>query len=270
MNRRNILRFVVPSVWTLVTLGAGPVLAQAATARLPLSTAINRAGRMRAMSQRMSKAYVQASLQVLPERAHGIMLDTQRLIAQGMGELTGGSPPPAVQPLLQALHQDWQALLRLAAAPVRPSAVAEVVRTADVMLESADQVTRAYQSLSAQGAARVVNVAGRQRMLSQRAARAYFLLVSGHAQPSIRQQMDVARKEFSEGLAFLQASPVSTDSIRNELELARGQWLFFDMALQKQPGSDSLQTIATTSERMYEVMDSLTGLYDSVVRELFT
>jgi len=46
-------------------------------------------------------------------------------------------------------------------------------------------------------------------------------------------------------------------------------WVFFDQALQKPPGTESLQTIATTSERVYEVMDNLTSLYDSAVRELF-
>jgi len=85
----------------------------------------------------------------------------------------------------------------------------------------------------------------------------------------MRKQLDTARKDIADGLTFLQGSAVSTASIRNELELAKGQWVFFDQALQKPPGTESLQTIATTSERVYEVMDNLTSLYDSAVRELF-
>jgi hypothetical protein len=46
-----------------------PLLAQG---RPALSTAINRAGRMRALSQRMSKAYAQGALGVMPERAQPI------------------------------------------------------------------------------------------------------------------------------------------------------------------------------------------------------
>ncbi len=95
------------------------------------------------------------------------------------------------------------------------------------------------------------------------------ILFAGQAQPDMRKQLDAARKDFADGLTFLQASAVSTASIRNELELAKGQWVFFDQALQKPPGTESLQTIATTSERVYEVMDNLTSLYDSAVRELF-
>ena len=256
MKRRTAICFAIPSAWALLSLSSLPALAQSGS-RLPLGAAINRAGKMRAMSQRVSKAYVQASL------------NTRSMVTQGLGELSAGSPPADVQPLLHTLTKQSEALFSLMAGPVRADGVADVVRSADAMLEAAEQVTRAYEKSSTQNSARVVNVAGRQRMLSQRAARAYFMLANGQAQPDIRKQLDVARKDFADGLTFLQASAVSTASIRNELELAKGQWVFFDQALQKPPGTESLQTIATTSERVYEVMDNLTSLYDSAVRELF-
>lgn len=268
MKRRTAICFAIPSAWALLSLSSLPALGQTGT-RLPLGTAINRAGKMRAMSQRVSKAYVQASLNILPERARDIMLTTRTMVTQGLGELSAGSPPADVQPLLHTLTKQSEALFSLMAGPVRADGVADVVRSADAMLEAAEQVTRAYEKSSTQNSARVVNVAGRQRMLSQRAARAYFMLANGQAQPDMRKQLDVARKDFADGLTFLQASAVSTASIRNELELAKGQWVFFDQALQKPPGTESLQTIATTSERVYEVMDNLTSLYDSAVRELF-
>lgn len=268
MNRRIAISFAIPSAWALASLGALPALAQTST-NLPVSTAINRAGKMRAMSQRMSKAYVQATLNVLPERARDTMLVTQTIVTQGLKELSAGSPPADVLPLLNTLTRQGDALFSLTAGPVRSEAVADVVRHADAMLEDAERLTRAYEKSSTHQSARLVNAAGRQRMLSQRAARAYFMLASGKPQPDVRQQLDAARKGFAEGLDYLQASAVSTAHIRQELELAKGQWLFFEAALKRPAGPDSLHTIATTSERMYEVMDNLTGLYDTVVRDLF-
>lgn len=142
------------------------------------------------------------------------------MVTQGLGELSAGSPPADVQPLLHTTKQS-EALFSLMAGPVRADGVADVVRSADAMPEAAEQVTRAYEKSSTQNSARVVNVAGRQRMLSQRAARAYFMLANGQAQPDIRKQLDAARKDFADGLTFLQGSAVSTASIRNELELAK-------------------------------------------------
>ncbi|HZN48177.1 MAG TPA: type IV pili methyl-accepting chemotaxis transducer N-terminal domain-containing protein [Ramlibacter sp.] len=240
--------------------------AQPPATTLPLSQAINRAGKMRALSQRLSKAYVQGSLGVLPERARDILAASRQLMSSILAELGAAPLAPETRRLLQALEKDCQGLLENVALPRKD--VLEVARSADVVLESADRLTKAFEAQSIGGNARIVNVAGRQRMLAQRAARAYFLSAAGHDTQAVRAQLAGARSEIAQGLAGLQAAPISTPAIRNELELARSQWLFYEAALAKAASPDALQTVATTSERVYEVMDNLTSLYDSALRDL--
>ena len=74
--------------------------------------------------------------------------------------------------------------------------------------------------------------------------------------------------EFKQAMVILAAAPLSTQGIRNELGLGESQWLFFDAALQRKPDARGLEAVATTSERLLEVMDKLTGLYDSALQEL--
>uniref|UniRef100_UPI00273830E3 hypothetical protein n=1 Tax=Stenotrophomonas sp. YIM B06876 TaxID=3060211 RepID=UPI00273830E3 len=69
-------------------------------------------------------------------------------------------------------------------------------------------------------------------------------------------------------LVILAAAPISTAGIRNELALGESQWVFFDAALQRKPDARGLEAVATTSERLLEVMDKLTGLYDAALREV--
>ena len=235
---------------------------------LPLSVAINRSGKLRALSQRGSKAYVQATLGVLSDRAREILLATQRLATSTADELASSSPQPEIRTLVATVQHDVTALGEYVEAGPRKDGVVEMARAADSLLESADRLTRAYEGLSQQGSAKIVNTAGRQRMVSQRAARAFFLVAAGHDSPAVRKQLDVARAEFVQGLAALQAAPISTPSIRNELDLAKSQWLFYDAALGKPANPDSLQAVATTSERIFEVMDNLTSMYDSALRDL--
>jgi hypothetical protein len=245
---------------------ASAVMASAPGKTIPLSQAINRSGKMRALSQRLSKAYVQVALGVLPDRARDIQTSSQQLLMTSLNELGGSAVNNDVRKLLQNLDKDVQGLIDVSGGPRKDTL--EVARSADTVLEGADKLTKAFEQQSQQGNARIVNVAGRQRMLSQRAARAYFLMAAGHDTPAIRTQMANARNEFSQGLASLQSAAISTPAIRNELELARTQWLFYENSLSKAANPDSLQTVATTSERVFEVMDNLTSLYDAALRDL--
>ncbi len=44
--------------------------------------------------------------------------------------------------------------------------------------------------------------------------------------------------------------------------------MFFDAALKRAPDMRGLEDVATTSERLLEVMDELTGLYEAALRDV--
>ena len=255
--------------WLQVAAAAclAPTLHAARAQPLALSTAINRTARFRALSQRIAKAYCQIHLNVLPEQSRAVLASARKLVHSGFADLaqTQWSPELSAQLLqVQALAQGLEALLVL---PPSKESVAAVALQADKMLLSADTATQSLEKLSKTNTARLVNMAGRQRMLSQRMAKNYSLVAAGLSTPKMADQMISDAVEFKQALAILSAAPVTSPSIRSELALGESQWVFFDAALQRQPDVRGLQAVATTSERLLEVMDKVTGLYDVALKE---
>ena len=268
-QRRVALQWVAAGV----LLPTWATWATGAQAQMGLSGAINYAGWFRALSQRMAKAYCQQYLQVLPAAAVDVMGLARKMVQTGSGELARGMQsgqwPAEVGRQLAEVQKQFALLNQMTSAPATTTAlVAAASEQADRTLLIAQAVTEAIEKLAQAPSARLVNLAGRQRMLSQRLAKNYFLSAAKVDSKVVQVQLASDAADFRQALQTLKAAPVSTSSIRNELELADSQWLFFESALRRPADDAGLNAVATTSERLLGVMDKLTGLYDAALREV--
>ena len=245
-----------------------PALPSTALARMALATAINRTARFRAMSQRTAKLYGQLHLNVRPERAREALEQTRRQVRADLDELDRQAWPPEVARLLADVRRSAERLDGLTAQPAGKSGLQAVSAQADQMLTHANSATQALEHPAQAPTARLVNMAGRQRMLSQRLAKNYGLVAAGLDSRPLREQIAGDAEEFQRAMAQLAGAPLSTPAIRTTLELGQGQWVFFDMAIKRQPNAHGLEDVATTSERLLEVMDSLTALYEVALQDV--
>ena len=270
MSRRNIsvlLSFVFSLGFSVPALVAPNAAAAATVQQHPVAESadlINESGRLRMLTERMGKSYAQIALSVLPEKAHEQILQSQQRFEENLVLLRKSADSPELKSGLEAVATQYASYVKALAKPASKDNVAAAHRITESLVEAADKLTLAFQAQSAAPSAKIVNLAGRQRMLSQRMARLYFAAVLNNS----KIDADKATAEFRNALQILDTATLTSVEIKRELALVRNQWTFFELALQgKGDLNSSIRNVATTSERLLEVMDNLTGLYGRALKQ---
>ena len=248
----------------LAILLVAPVgMARAAIASL--NEAINKAGRMRMLSQRMTKAYCQFGQSILPEQSRRILDLSMKLYQEHLDDLKAYAPSADIQATYAELETIWRKYRQLLISAPNLNDARVIAQINEDALRVAHLGTTQLELLSTSSVGRLVNISGRQRMLSQRMAKFYMMRRWGIGGASLESEAQLAKREFLSALDALERAPENSAKIKGELELARTQWLFFDQALQQEKSGDKDAThaanVATTSERILEVMDRATNLY---------
>lgn len=262
MHRRTAITLLATS-----TLGLALPVAHAQV--VDLSDAINKAGRQRMLSQRMGKAWL-ALLQGIEKTNAQVVLDkSMALFDRQLVELKAFAPNADIQATYSALDAVWLDFKTalVGKTPSRDAAPALLQLDAKV-LALAHQGTQQYEAAQSKPVGKLVNVAGRQRMLSQRMAKFYLANALPVDAKFAVAEIAKARAEFTGAMQVLRNAPEATARIKEELTLADGQWVFFDAALQRlEAGAQhpkSMTEVFVASENLLSVMDRVTGLYAAV------
>lgn len=263
MQRRQLL--TATCVATFLGLNSLPTFAQVRD----LSEAINKAGQQRALSQRMSKAWLMLVLDVDKASAQRVLDKSLALFDRHLVELKGFAPNPALKATYSLMDASWGEMkaILVGTAPARAAAPTLLALDSKV-LALAQQGTEQYEAALNQPLGKLVNLAGRQRMLSQRMAKFYLAANLPVDAGRAAQEISLARSEFISAMTTLRNAPEATPRIKDEMKLADGQWLFFDTALKKMnQGTASNQAVSdvfVSSENLLSVIDNVTNLYASL------
>ena len=226
---------------------------------IDVAAALNKAGRQRMLSQRATKAWLMIGQGITPERGTAILTSSLTLFETQLAELKGFVPNDEVRQALGQLERDWQTCKAALAAVPRLENAAALYEANETVQATAHRLTLAYEKSAPRPAYRLVNIAGRQRMLSQRLAKMYLFRAWGvHAQAA-EMELNMARAEFASGMYQLSVSLYTTPEIKAALAELNREWEPYQQAL---TAARAAVPIMDMSERVLAAAERLVALYE--------
>ena len=228
--------------------------------------AVNRAGQLRMLSQRIVKFYALACSGVTVPDCDGMFDDSVAQVDSNLAILGHSLSKPTFGDLVGALADAWRKLKTALQPRAHTARLQDVDMLAEQLLKRAETLTANLEVAAFATALHPINVVGRQRMLTHRLAKE--ALIATLALPRATTEPSTTRQELVDGLAYLDRLPLQNADIAAELSATHHAWheLQRGLAAIDQPGGRTLVTRA--SEDLFGHFDRLTELIERGIHAL--
>ena len=232
--------------------------------------AVNRAGKLRMLSQRFVKASALRILDRGNAAAAAQLDDTTEQIDANIGVLVKSLSKPTFGDLLEAVATASTKVRQLAAPALAAGQLGALDAAAEELLSQAEQLTRHLETAGLVTTLHVINVAGRQRMLSQRHAKQALLGLVLDGDPARQARDELARTAatFEQALAHLRSIPLSTSEIRSLLDEAERVWAEVAVAARQASRPADAHALDAASETLLATFEELTDRYERSMQVL--
>jgi hypothetical protein len=254
MKKHNypLLLLVLMALWLAQPARAG---------KTDTATLINQAGLQRMLSQRIAKAYFFLGAKVRPDKARRQLATSLEQFEKNQKLLITKIQEKEIQDVLSFQSFAFTEFKALVTQPYNSENGALVLDLSETLLETSHDVVLKLEALSKRPKDRIVNLAGRQRMLSQRIAKFYIAYRLGFRDENSIYQLNQAVEEFQNTLKLLQEQKRNTREINSILEQVQKYWnlvkgFFLDIKRGGLP-----VTVFAATDKITELMDQATRLY---------
>jgi AmiR/NasT family two-component response regulator len=225
---------------------------------------LNRSGQLRMLSQRIVKLQALLAAGCDVERSSALLQDSIERVEDTLKQLEQQVSRATFGDLLNTLLARWTALQSCLQSQAGAAGLPALDEAAELFLAAAQTLTRALSHAAGRPTLAIVDLCGRQRMLSQRLAKYAVLApllddaIAAVAREAARDTMDA----FDGALAELRDAPLSNPQIKGELEAATRAWQRMLAGVMRSGTDDGRVALARCSEELLDLFESLTGRYE--------
>ena len=255
---------------------------------------INLAGRQRMLSQRMAKAVCFVSQGIHPEKFREQALAAHDQFAKGLAGLRNGDPDldlpeetgPIILVALTQVDEIWETysmLIRKAVSreSVDPVTLESISDISVPVLQQAHKAVGKFEQRYASteihpSLALAINMSGRQRMLTQRAAKEFCMIAAGIDVEGHRAALgetialfNSSQDALTNGNYDIGLPEAPTDEVYDQLRLAESLWqplnaIFAKVAEGAAPTQEDLEVVAQQIDDVLVEANNVVGLYEGL------
>lgn len=231
---------------------------------------VNRSGQLRMLSQRLVKLALLQLAGVQLAQVTERLKDSVIRIDANISALGKSLSQATFGDLLGQVQRTWVELRPFLQGEPQARHVARMDALAEQLLQEAERLTSSLEDAGATAPLQVLNVAGRQRMLSQRFAKFALLSAVGDAaaMPGSAAGVAEVRTAFEQAQRYLNSIPLTSKEIRACLDAAAVGWAQMLAGAGPAGPAASLERLALASEDLLDVFDKLFAQYEQSMQML--
>jgi nitrate/nitrite-specific signal transduction histidine kinase len=225
-----------------------------------LSVAVDVAGKQRMFTQRMLKDYAMIGLDNSFGNPKEDLSKIMVAFEEHLDLLIDFNTDLETNKSLEKVKILWSAVKPALNEPPSKDKAGKMQEDLEALLKQSNEAVGFFAKQTGKASGEIINISGRQRMLSQRMASLYMLKVWGVNDPKFKEKMDKAMVLFEKSFKKLIQSDMNTPKITDLLNKAKKSFMFFKI-MNKSNSKFIPALIYKKSDEILKDMNTVTGLY---------